>query len=223
MRGVKSVAVLYSALLICVGCAEDGASARPDTMDAAIGGQDGAAPGAPPAGQSGDGGTSPGGDAGAEAAGSLTVEFTTISYGGEYAPRNYGAVWIEDSSGMFVKTMQRWAADIHAGDLAAWTTVSGGWGFELLGWNNPGDMVDAVSTATLLTHESHTVSWNLKDDNQQVVPDGSYFLVVEMTESRAADVHGPVMKVEFTKGPEPQTIERPTDEAFEDVLVSYEP
>jgi len=228
-------------------------SERQGAMDAPIAGQGGAEPGAPvpgqtpaatppptpvgpPPGETGDGAEPPpaatppvatppedGASAGTGAPGTLTIEFTTISYGGEYAPMNYGAVWIEDSSGTFVKTMRRWAGDIHATDLVSWTAISGGWGFALLGGSNPGDMMDAVSTATLQAHESHTVTWNLKDGTQQIVPDGSYFVVAEMTESRARDLSGPVMKIEFTKGPEAQTVERPADEAFESVVVHYQP
>ncbi|MDH5673310.1 MAG: DUF2271 domain-containing protein [Myxococcales bacterium] len=156
-------------------------------------------------------------------AGSLSIQFTTIGYGGEYAPKNYGAVWIEAQDGTFIKTVKRWAGDLHAGDLVTWTAASGGWGFALFGGGSSPDMVDAISSATLQAHQEHMVSWNMKDANQAVVPDGNYTLVLEITESRARDLAGPVMRIDFTKGTEPQTLE-PADEAnFTGVLVQYQP
>lgn len=40
-----------------------------------------------------------------------TVKFTvrTTTPGGNFSPRNIGAIWIEDSNGQFVKTLKRWA------------------------------------------------------------------------------------------------------------------
>jgi hypothetical protein len=39
----------------------------------------------------------------------LTVRFTTVSFNGEYAPENVGAVLISDSGGGFVMTLALWA------------------------------------------------------------------------------------------------------------------
>ncbi len=155
--------------------------------------------------------------------GTLQVEFTTVSYGGEYAPGNYGAVWIEDANGAFVKTAKRWAGAIHAGDLATWTAASGGWGFGLLGGGNTADMMDAISMATLRAHESHVVVWNLNGPDGQPVPDGSYVAVLEMTESRARDRNGPLLRIPFEKGATPQTLEVPDEESFQNVVVRFSP
>jgi hypothetical protein len=154
--------------------------------------------------------------------GTVSIEFSTLTYGGEYAPKNYVAAWIEDGSGGFVKTVQRSAGDIHASDLVGWTAASGGWGFSFLGSSNP-DMVDAVSTPTLQTHQAHSITWNLKDGSGAVVPDGNYTVVLEVTESRARDRAGPLARIDFVKGAQAQTVERPDDEAFENVVVHFEP
>ncbi len=43
--------------------------------------------------------------------GTLSVSVTTGSAGGNYAPRNVLAIWIEDSSGKFVKPLLAYAAN----------------------------------------------------------------------------------------------------------------
>lgn len=155
--------------------------------------------------------------------GTLSVDFTTISYGGQYAPKNYVAVWIEDGNGTFVKTLSRSAGDNHASDLVAWTAASGGWGSIFFPGGNEADKVDAVSTATLNAHQAHVVPWNLEDAGQQVVADGAYVAVVEMSEDEAATRSGPIMRIDFTKGPQAQTVERPDDASFSGTVVRYTP
>lgn len=186
-------------------------------MAAGAGGQ-GTAGAAGGGGQPAAGGTTGGGNT----PGTVTVQFTTVSYGGEYAPLNYGAVWFEDANGKFIKTAKRWAGTVHASDLVTWTKASGGWG-SIFGGGNMADMVDAVSSATIRTHQMHTVTWNMMDASKQLVPDGPYVAVIEMSESRARDRAGPVMRIEFTKGPSPQTVEPANMTSFTNIKLMYEP
>ena len=181
------------------------------------GGQGGAVMSAGAGGQPATAGTT-----GGTAAGMVTIEFTTATYSGRYAPANYGAVWFETPSGMFIKTAKRWAGTIHASDLATWTAASGGWG-SIFGGGNMADMMDAMSSATLRSHQSHTVMWNLKDANKQLLPDGEYVAVVEMTEDRAADRKGPVARIPFVKGPSPQMVEAPAVETITGIVLRYSP
>jgi hypothetical protein len=197
--------------------------------------------GAPPAGSGGSAGIAAGGaggaagtaggtggaaggtgGTGASAAGTLTVQFTTVSYGGEYAPLNYGAVWFEKEDGSFIRTAKRWAGTVHATDLVTWTEASGGWG-SIFGGGNTADMMDAMSSATIRTHQMHTVTWNMMDTAEQLVPDGAYVAVLEMSESRARDRSGPVLRIPFMKGPSPQTADPPAQEGFTGVMLRYEP
>jgi hypothetical protein len=171
----------------------------------------------------GTGGVAAGaGGMGASAAGTLTVELTTVTYGGEYAPLNYGAVWFEKEDGTFIRTAKRWAGTLHATDLVTWTEASGGWG-SIFGGGNTADMMDAMSSATIRTHQMHTVTWNMMDTAGQLVPDGAYVAVLEMSESRARDRNGPVLRIPFTKGPSPQTANPPAQEGFTGVMLRYEP
>ena len=47
----------------------------------------------------------------AQTNGTLSVSVTTSSTGGNYAPRNIVAIWIEDSSGKLVKTLLAYAKE----------------------------------------------------------------------------------------------------------------
>jgi hypothetical protein len=175
----------------------------------------------------GAGGSAPSGAAGmgmtGNTMGTLTVQFTTVSYDGEYAPLNYGAVWFEDASGKFIKTAKRWAGAAHATDLVTWTKASGGWGSLFGGGGNAADMMDAMSSATIRTHQMHTVTWNMMDAQKQLVPDGDYVAKIEMSESRARDRAGPVVEIKFKKGPMPQMVDVPNKEGFMGVTLRYMP
>jgi hypothetical protein len=151
------------------------------------------------------------------------VEFTTVSYDGEYAPLNYGAVWFEKPDMGFIKTAKRWAGAAHATDLVAWTKASGGWGSAFGGGGNMADKMDAMSSATLRTHQKHTVMWNMKDAQMQLLPDGDYVAVVELTESRARDRAGPLLRIPFKKGPAAQMVDVPGNESFTGVVLRYTP
>lgn len=148
--------------------------------------------------------------------GMLTVSFTSVGPGGRYAPRNCGAVWIEDASGKFVKTIERWTA-IRERYLENWSMASGGWGFSIFGGSsgdNP-DQVDVVSAGTLSRHQMHMSSWNMKDVDGEVVPDGMYTVVVEVSEGTSG-----VGRVEFVKGPMAQMLDGKSA-VFSDMKVIY--
>ncbi|MDD9969287.1 MAG: hypothetical protein OXR73_23795 [Myxococcales bacterium] len=172
--------------------------------------------GDPGAGDPGTGGNTPG---------SVTLTFTTVTYGGRYAPGNYGAIWFEQPDGTFIKTVKRWAGQLHAGDLGAWNEASGGWPSSISslfgGGGNAEDMMDAMSQATIRNHESHTVTWDFMVGGE-LLPDGPYVAVVEMTEDRAASP-GPVIKLEFAKGAEAQSVEASDQKGFSGVSLNYAP
>jgi hypothetical protein len=153
-----------------------------------------------------------------EGPGTLTVSITTAAAGGRYAPRNYGAIWIETASGQFVKTIERWAG-IHVADLRRWNQASGGWGFSLFGGTSSPDQVDAVSAATARSHQSHSPTWVFKDVMGAVVPDGQYKVVFELADGTTAS--GEVM---FTKGPMPQMVSASgAGRGYSSFTVMYEP
>ena len=103
------------------------------------------------------------------AQGTLTASFDTTEVGGNYAPKNIVAVWIEDSNGGFVKTIGRWSAT-RTSHLVAWVAASG-------------RDTDAVSGATRANHDQRlTVTWDLTDTTATAVADGDYVLRMELAD-----------------------------------------
>jgi len=101
--------------------------------------------------------------------GTLTASFDTTEVGGNYAPRNIVAVWVEDSVGGFVKTIGRWSAS-RTQHLVAWVAASG-------------QDTDAVSGATRANHDARlTVTWDLTDTLAAVVANGDYVLRMELAD-----------------------------------------
>jgi hypothetical protein len=194
-----------------------GAGGTGGTSGTASGGGGGAS------GMEASGGASGAAGAGTATPGTLTLEFMSVGNAGEYAPRNVGVVWIETSSGTFVKTLERWAG-IRANHLTAWTAASGGWGgggFFFATGGGSADQMDAISAATLRPHQMHSPTWNMKDTMGTVVPDGTYRVMIEVTESERIEGH--VASVEFEKGPAPVSLS-PSDEGpFKDLTLSYTP
>lgn len=114
----------------------------------------------------------------------LSFTVTTATLRGRYSPRNIYAIWVTDGQGKFVKTLAKFAA-IRARYLTGWNAAS------------RGNVVDAVTGATVTSHGTRTASWNFTDVSKKVVPDGDYKLVVELTD---ADKTGASTSIPFTKG-----------------------
>ena len=125
----------------------------------------------------------------AQTSGNLNVSVTTSSAGGNYAPRNIVAIWIEDASGNFVKTLLA-NAEKRITHLNTWETAT----------NKKGVMynrVDAVTGATLNSHGPRNCTWNGTDYNKNLVVDGIYYVCMELTDKNAT---GNFSKFAFTKG-----------------------
>jgi hypothetical protein len=100
---------------------------------------------------------------------SKNFSVTTTSYNGQYAPRHVLAIWIEDSSGKFVKTLLVNAA-ARKSYLTSWIS------------NSSGNTTDATTGATLNSHSTHTATWNGTNKSGTAVATGTYKLCVEYTE-----------------------------------------
>lgn len=142
----------------------------------------------------------------------LTVSFKTTQVGGTYAPANVVATWIQDAQGKFIKTIGRWA-DVRKNHLVLWQNKAG--------LND----VDAVSGATRSTHaDTLMATWDLKDKNGVLVPDGIYTLRMELADSDAiASGQNNQGTFTFTVG---QTIEEQTalsNGGFTNVNIKFDP
>ncbi len=106
--------------------------------------------------------------------GELSVEFTTSDAGGLYRPSHVLAVWIEDEDGNFVKTLKAYASIfiIHLNIWQASTVAA----------DTPFNTVDAITGATVISHQTRTCTWDGKDYNSMPMPDGTYKLRMELTD-----------------------------------------
>jgi hypothetical protein len=102
---------------------------------------------------------------------SVTFGVTTVAQGGKYQPKNIGAIWIETSSGSFVRTLELWAKTRRR-YLTKFNTAAG-----------TTSTVDVTATATLTSHKAHQVTWDLKDKAGATVAAGAYRVVVEVTDA----------------------------------------
>lgn len=117
-----------------------------------------------------------------QTAGTVTFTFKTVTDNGTYSPKHVMAVWVEDSNG-FVKS-RLVQAQQRKQYLYTWIAASGQ------------NSVDAVTGATLTSHQQRTVTWDCTDLAGNVVPDGDYTIRVEYTDKHA---QGPLTAVTFTK------------------------
>lgn len=134
---------------------------------------------------------------------SLRIRVRTTTNNGRYSPRNIGAIWIETDQGVFVKTVERWAK------------TRGRW-LSKFNASSAQNVVDAVTSATLSSHTTHDRMWNLKNLSQCEIPNGTYRVMIEMTDTNAA---GPSTSIPFTMNGTSQTV-TPTETAnFHDLLL----
>lgn len=139
-------------------------------------------------------------------AGELTFTVRTVTQNGTYAPRHVLAIWIEDANG-FVKTRLLRAVQ-RKQYLYTWVASSGM------------NSVDAVTGPTLTSHTTHTSTWNCKDLQQNIVPDGQYKVCVEFTEKHA---QGPYYEIPFEKGTTSVHLTPADQTYFKDMVLDYVP
>lgn len=138
--------------------------------------------------------------------GELSFTVKTVTDNGNYAPKHVLAIWVEDDQG-FVKT-RKLRANQRKQYLYTWKSAS----------NN--NVIDAVTGATLSSHQTHDIIWDCTDIEGNVVPDGDYTIYVEFTEKHA---QGPLMAVSFTKGTEEQHLTPPDEGNFINMALDFIP
>ncbi len=143
--------------------------------------------------------------------GQLLATFTTTPVGSVYAPLNVAAVWVEQG-GAFVKTAGRWA-DVRKGNLVAWNAKAGV------------SDADAISGATRQDHASPlTLAWDLKDRLNNIVPDDTYTLRMELADGNStAAGQNNQGSFTFTKGTQSQTQSGLSSGGFTNVSLNYTP
>lgn len=99
----------------------------------------------------------------------FTFAVTTVTYNGRFAPHNIGAIWIEDSNGLFVKTLHVWGT-FRLSSALEWESVSAG------------NTVDAITSASRTSEGPITGAWNCTNVSHAAVPKAGYLACVEVEE-----------------------------------------
>ena len=137
----------------------------------------------------------------------LQLTYTTVTHNGPFSPNHVLAIWIEDDSDNFIKSLKVMGFEKKK-YLYSWKEKSG---------NNA---LDAISGATLSSHNPDNITWDCKDLNMDIVPDASYYLVVEFTDENG---QGPVLRIPFTKGRKDIRLNIPDEKHFKDMVLEYSP
>ena len=148
----------------------------------------------------------------AQTDGTLTVTATTSETGGNYAPKNIVAIWIEDQQGNFVKTLLAYAQNrkTHLNTWEASTTAAG----------SPFNTVDAITGATRSSHATRSCTWNGTDVNGTLVADATYKLRMELTDKNNT---GNFSTFTFTKGANPENQTPVNVPSFSSISIYWEP
>lgn len=146
--------------------------------------------------------------------GVLTVTATESTAGGNYAPRHLNAIWIQDNSGRFVKTLLSHAASFKY-NLTNWERVTIAFGSRV-------NTVDAIVGATRNVYETHTCTWNGTDlaTPRAVVPDGTYTVHIELTDKNST---GNYASFTFVKGTNSVDLKPANQNGFSNVSIKWVP
>jgi len=128
-------------------------------------------------------------DAGTPKPHAVTIVVTTVDDGQGYSPLNVGAIWIAQSSGAFVKTLEEWGK-ARMDHLILWNQVTSAAGLAR-------NTVDAITGATQYAFGTYVVYWNFTDTTEKALPSGTYRVYFETADW---NVQGPNTFVEFTTG-----------------------
>lgn len=148
----------------------------------------------------------------AQTSGTLTVTTTTSAAGGNYAPRNVVAVWIEDEAGNFVKTLLAYANNrkTHLNNWQASTAAAG----------SEYNTVDAITGATKSNHGTRTCSWDGTSFEGTDMADGTYYVWMELTDKNST---GNFSSFSFTKDGEPENITPLNKPSFSAIEIDWLP
>ncbi len=147
----------------------------------------------------------------------LAVDLEIATPQGGRWHRPYVAVWVEDAAGKPVRTLSLWVQTTGRGpryirELRRWFSVDR----DVEEAGGP-DLITAVSSATRLPGR-YTVTWDGRDDRNNVVEQGTYRLFVE-----AAREHGTyqLMQQELSLAGKPVAVDLPGNEEIGRARVEY--
>lgn len=143
----------------------------------------------------------------ASTSGTLTVSVTTTTYNGGYAPKNYVAIWITNSSNTYVKTLMVYYGS-HVNDLATWVSN-----------NSSKDKTDAITGATRTTHGLRTATWDGTNVSKVVQVDGTYNVKMDLAE----DSNHKTASFSFEKGTNSVSLTPTSVTGFSGISINWVP
>jgi len=148
----------------------------------------------------------------AQTTGELKVITTTSDANGNYAPKNILAIWVEDSQGNFVKTLMAYASN-KITYLNIWQASTTAAGTEF-------NTADAITGVTRTSHSTRECSWDATDYNGNLMPDGEYFLWMELTDKHQT---GNYSSFSFNKTETPESQTPDNVPSFSDISIEWTP
>lgn len=142
-----------------------------------------------------------------QTAGQLKVTVNTVAYGGTYSPKNVLAIWVQNKSGVFVKTMLANAATRKT-NLSYWKIATSTY-----------NVVDAITGATQGAHGTYNCTWNGKNITGTVLGDDTYTVAMEMNEGG----NGKYAIFQFMKSGTEQIVSPVNVTGFSNISIKWTP
>ncbi|MDA3822294.1 MAG: DUF2271 domain-containing protein [Bacteroidales bacterium] len=139
--------------------------------------------------------------------GMVNISVTSKANGNAFSPKHVLAIWVEDNSATFVKTLKL-QADKRKQYLYTWNNISAG------------NTTDATTGATLNSHQAHTLTWDCTNVAGEVIEDGTYTINIEYTSEHK---QGPLTSIEFTKSDQEFSFQPADETYFTDMDLMFTP
>jgi hypothetical protein len=156
----------------------------------------------------------------AQTTGTVSLAFSQTPHTSYQGTKNVMAVWIETSTGTFIKTRARNAGGGTSDHLAVWAVKAGGSAGNCMAANC--NVLGATTGATLSNFGNRNFSWDGTDASGNVVPDGTYKIIVESTWNHGSAATT-TRAYTFVKGPA-QDVQTPASDAnFTNITLAWNP
>ena len=156
----------------------------------------------------------------AQTTGTLNLAFSQTPHTSYQQTKNVMAVWIESSTGTFVKTRARNAGGGTSDHLAVWAVKAGGSAGNCMAANC--NVLGATTGATLTNFGNRSFSWDGTDASGNVVADGTYKIIVESTWNHGSAATT-TRSYTFVKGAA-QDVQTPASDAnFTNITLAWNP
>ncbi|MEN9700597.1 MAG: hypothetical protein RLZZ301_1795 [Bacteroidota bacterium] len=156
----------------------------------------------------------------AQTQGTLSITFTQTAHTSYTGNKNVLAVWVQTSTGTFVKTRARNAGGGTSDHLPTWAVNSGGSANNCM--SGMCNTVGATTGATLSSFATRTYTWDGTDVSGNLVADGSYKITIESCWNHGTSAKA-TRSFTFTKGATADVQTPAADANFTGISLSWTP